>query len=102
MVFSTYKDLSLRLQTTESGEERVEEEEIVGLGEGDDGGGANMNTGSEEEEEEEEEGEEGDAAAHSRLLSAITHMGHQKRRGQRSEATPNVSEYHLSSQREGE
>ena len=87
----------------------MEGEELVGLGEGDDGDGANMNTGSEDEEEEEEEeereeeeGEEGDVAAHSRLLSAIAHMGHQKRHGQRSEATPIVSEYHLSSQSECE
>ena len=86
-----------------------EGEEIVGVGEGGDSDGANVITGSEDEEDEEEgegedeEGEdEGEASVHSRLLSAITHMGHQKRCGQRSEATPIVSEYHLSSQREGE
>ena len=81
-----------------------EGEEMEAVGEGDCRDGADVDTGEEEEEEEEEEeGEnEGDAAAHSRLLSAITHIGSQKRSGQRSEATPTVSEYNLSNQSEGD
>ena len=58
------------------------------------------------EEEEEAEGEsEGESAseevAHSRLLSAISGLGRKRRRGQRSEATPTVSQYQLASHTEG-
>ena len=60
---------------------------------------------AEEEEGEESEEGEGESAseevAHSRLLSAISGLGRKRRRGQRSEATPTVSQYQLASHTEG-
>lgn len=55
------------------------------------------------DDEEGREGEEvSEAAAHSRLLSAITSLGRQRRCGQRSEATPTASQYQLTSHAGGE
>lgn len=50
-------------------------------------------TSSDDDDDEEEE----TVGAHSQLLSTISGLGRQKKRGQRSEATPTVSQYQLTS-----
>ena len=61
--------------------------------------------GEDDEEEEEEDDEEcekeDEEKSHSQLLSAISGLGRVKRRGQRNEATPTVSQFQLST-KEGE
>lgn len=52
--------------------------------------------GVSEEQKDESEDEEEEGETHSRLLSAISDLDHQRKRGQRSEATPTVSQFQLS------
>lgn len=64
--------------------EQREDEEV----EGEDSGSDAAGTSSDEEET---------GGDHSQLLSAISGLGRQKKRDQRSEATPIVSQYQLTS-----
>ena len=77
----------------EKGDEEEEENEEEDGEEKDSG---DKEKGDEEEEEnEEEDGEEGEKS-HFKLLSAISGLDRQKGRGQRSEATPNASQFQSS------
>ena len=60
------------------------------------GDGEEEESGDKEKGDEEEEDEEEGEKSHSQLLSAISGLDRQKGRGQRSEATPNVSQFQSS------
>ena len=77
-----------------AGEEEESGDKEKGDGEEEESG--DKEKGDEEEEENEEEDEEEGEKSHSQLLSAISGLDRQKGRGQRSEATPNVSQFQSS------